>query len=38
VIANILYKKLQELNISFPVLNDKQKAELQKAKEMLLGE
>jgi PPK2 family polyphosphate:nucleotide phosphotransferase len=38
VIANILYKKLQELDISFPVLSDKQKADLQNAKEMLLKE
>lgn len=36
VIANILYKKLQELDISFPVLGEKQRAELQKAKEILL--
>lgn len=38
VIANVLYKKFQELDISFPELSAKQKAELAKAKELLLGE
>lgn len=37
VIANILYKKLEELDISFPVLGEKQRAALQQAKEALLG-
>jgi PPK2 family polyphosphate:nucleotide phosphotransferase len=36
VIASILYKKLKELDISFPVLGEKQQEELQKAKEALL--
>jgi len=38
IIANVLREKLQALDLSFPVLNEKQKVELQKAKEMLLKE
>jgi PPK2 family polyphosphate:nucleotide phosphotransferase len=38
VIANILYKKFEELDVSFPVLNEKQKAALEQAKEILLKE
>lgn len=38
VIANILIQKFGELDLTFPTLNDKQKAELRKAKEFLLNE
>jgi PPK2 family polyphosphate:nucleotide phosphotransferase len=38
VIASVIYRQFMKLDISYPVLNDKQKADLLKAKEILLGD
>jgi PPK2 family polyphosphate:nucleotide phosphotransferase len=38
VIASAIYRAFMKLDLSYPKLNDKQTAELQKAKEMLLNE
>jgi PPK2 family polyphosphate:nucleotide phosphotransferase len=38
VIASVIYRKFKELKISYPVVSDKMKAELQQAREMLMNE